>query len=61
MCAYIYCLDMWLELKSSSVQTKMEDLKLEAVVGALGFFFFFVILRHVVTTWAISGSDALLD
>lgn len=41
MCAYIYCLDMWLELKSSSVQRKMEDLKLEAVVGALGFWVFF--------------------
>lgn len=44
---YIYCLHMLLELKTASVQSKMEDLELEVVVGTLGFAGF-ISLRHVV-------------
>lgn len=35
---YIYCLDMGLYLKSVPLQSKTEDLELEAVMGAWGFY-----------------------
>lgn len=50
-----YCLHMWLELKSASAQSKMEEL--EAIVGALGF----GRVLFLIETWPFSGSDVLRD
>lgn len=39
---------MLLELKTALVQSKMQDLDLEAIVGTLGFGGCFILPRHVV-------------